>query len=101
MPVYIVKEGRIVHFPDADVAKMAASGKVIHVIRNGEIVGNFPAYNVAYYGIELPPSYQKQYENQQAWEALTPEERAERSARAQAIRKGLTPQEDPETEKGK
>ena len=101
MPVYIVKEGRIVHFPDAAVAKMAGSGKVIHIIRQDVIVGNFPAYNVSYYGTELPPIYQKQYEHQQAWDALTPEERAERSARAQAIRKGLGPQEDSETEKGK
>ena len=91
MPVYIVKEGRIIHFPDADVAKMAGTGKVIHVIRQDVIVGNFPAYNVSYYGTELPQMFKKQYEDQLAWEALTPEERAERSARAQAIRKGLAP----------
>jgi hypothetical protein len=87
--VYIVREGRIILFPDATVAKMAADGKKIHVIRNDVIIGNFPAYNVAYYGIELPPCYQRQYEDQVAWDALTPEERGKRSAEAKAIRKGL------------
>lgn len=106
MPVYIVREGRIVYFPDADVAKMASSGKVIHVIRKDFIVGNFPAYNVVYYGTELPPMYQKQYEDQLAWEALSPEERARRSAEAQAIRRGIVPpstqaNEDPKTGQGK
>ncbi len=91
MAVYIVREGKIILFPDADVAKMAADGKKIHIIRGETIIGNFPAYNVVYYGIELPPMYQKQYEAQQEWEALSPEERAERSAKAQAIRKGLPP----------
>lgn len=91
MAVYIVREGKIILFPDADVAKMAADGKKIHIIRGERIIGNFPAYNVVYYGIELPPMYQKQYEAQQEWEALSPEERAERSAKAQAIRKGLPP----------
>lgn len=91
MPVYIVREGRIIHFPDATVAKMAADGKKIHVIRDEVIIGNFPAYNVAYYGIELPPIYEQAYKVQQEWDALKPEERAERSAKAQAIRKGLVP----------
>jgi hypothetical protein len=98
MPVYIVREGKIILFPDADVAKMAADGKKIHVIRAEVIIGNFPAYNVAYYGIELPPIYQKQYEAQQAWEAMSPDERAKRSAEAQAIRKGhLPPPSDVDT----
>lgn len=91
MPVYIIREGRVIHFPNADVAKMAADGKKIHIIRQDVIIGNFPAYNVAYYGIELPPIYQKQYEDQLAWDALTPEERSERTAKAQALRKGLAP----------
>lgn len=93
MSVYVVAEGRIVFFPDATVAKISANGQAVHVIRNEVIIGNFPATIVRFYGIELPPQFQKDYENQLAWEALSPQERAERSARAQAIRKGLTPPE--------
>lgn len=91
MPVYVVKQGRITFFPDADVAKMAATGRVIHVIRAETIIGNFPSDNVSYYGTELPPAYQEQYKHQLEWEALSPDERAKRSASAQAIRKGLAP----------
>lgn len=87
MPVYVVREGRIVHFPDADVAKMAADGKKIHVIRGETIIGNFPAYNVAYYGIELPPCYVEQFKHQLAWEAMSPEERSLKSAAAKEARK--------------
>jgi len=91
MAVYIIREGRIIFFPDATVAKISANAQAIHVIRNDVIIGNFPAKTVSYYGIELPPCYQKQYEDQVAWEALSPEERGKRSAAAQAIRKGLAP----------
>jgi len=91
MPVYIIREGRIIHFPDATVAKMGSDGKKIHVIRGETIIGNFPAYNVVYYGIELPPCYRKQYEDQLEWEALSPEERGKRSAAVKAIRAGLVP----------
>jgi hypothetical protein len=97
--VYIVREGKVILFPDATVAKMGADGKKIHVIRNDVIIGNFPAYNIAYYGIELPPHYQKAYESQLAWEAMTPEERGRISAEAQARRKGLTPPAEQEGEK--
>lgn len=90
MAVYIVREGRIILFPDATVAKISANAQAIHIIRNDVIIGNFPAKTVSYYGIELPPCYQKQYEEQLAWEALSPEERGRRSAAAQAIRKGLS-----------
>lgn len=93
MPVYIVREGKIILFPDADVAKMAADGKKIHVIRAEVIIGNFPAYNVVYYGIELPPLYQKQYEAQLEWEAMSPEEKAKRSAAVKAIKSGPPVQE--------
>jgi len=91
--VYIITEGRIVVFPDATVAKISANGHAVHVIRNDTIIGNFPAASVRYYGIELPPTYQQDYENQLAWASLSPEERAERKAKAQAIRKGLVPPE--------
>jgi hypothetical protein len=94
MAVYIVREGKVIEFPDATVAKMGADGKKIHVIRNDVIIGNFPAYNIAYYGIELPPIYQKHYEDQKKWEAMSPEERGRISAEAQAKRKGLAPGED-------
>jgi len=88
MPVYIVSEGRILAFPDATVAKMAAHGNVIHIIRNDVIIGNFPADRVRYYGIELPPAFEKDFENQKAWEQLTPEQRAKVKAETQAVRKG-------------
>lgn len=91
MAVYIVREGRIVLFPDATVAKISMNGQAIHVIRDTVIIGNFPARTVSYYGIELPPCYQKQYEDQVAWDALSPEDRGKRSAAAQAIRRGLAP----------
>lgn len=91
MPVYIVSEGRVLLFPDATVAKMASNGNVVHIIRGDEIIGNFPAKAVRYYGIELPPAFKKDYENQLAWESLTPEQRAEIKAKAQAERKGSTP----------
>ena len=94
MAVYIVREGKIILFPDADVAKMAADGKKIHVIREETIIGNFPAYNVVYYGIELPPMYQKQYEAQQEWEALSPEEKAKRSIAIKAIKAGQPPTQE-------
>jgi hypothetical protein len=99
MPVYIIREGKIILFPDATVAKMGADGKKIHVIRDDVIIGNFPAYNVSYYGIELPPCYQKQYQDQHAWEAMSPEERGRISAEAKAKRAGLATQanEEPET----
>lgn len=91
MPVYIVSDGRVLLFPDATVAKMAGSGMVVHIIRNEEIIGNFPAKSVRYYGTELPPSFQKDYENQLAWEKLTPEQRAEIKAKTQAERKSSAP----------
>jgi len=92
--VYIVREGRIISFPDATVAKISMNGQAVHIIRDNVIIGNFPAKTVSYYGIELPPCYQKQYEQQIEWEALSPEERGKRSAAAQAIRRGLTPPSD-------
>lgn len=88
MAVYIVREGKIIEFPTATVAKMGADGKKIHIIRDEVIIGNFPAYNVAYYGIELPPMYEKQYEAQKEWEALSPEEKAKRSVAVKAIKQG-------------
>lgn len=90
MAVYIVRQGRIIFFPNATVAKISANGQAVHVIRDMTIIGNFPAKTVSYYGIELPPCYQKQYEDQLAWEALTPEERGKISAATQAVRRGLT-----------
>lgn len=89
--VYIVTEGKIVEFPDATVAKISGNGQVIHIIRDDTIIGNFPAKHVAYYGIELPPRYAKQYEHQKAWEALPPEERAKISAEAKRLR-GVSPE---------
>lgn len=94
MPVYIVSEGRVLLFPDATVAKMASSGMVVHIIRGEEIIGNFPAKTVRYYGIELPPAFKKDYENQLAWEKLTPEQRGEIKAKTQSLRSGGT-QESP------
>lgn len=92
MPVYIVSEGRVLLFPDATVAKMASSGNVIHIIRGDEIIGNFPTKAVRFYGTELPPAFKKDYENQLAWEALTPEQRGEIKARTKAERKGSDPE---------
>ncbi len=86
--IYIVSDGRIITFPDATVAKMAGSGNVIHIIRGDDIIGNFPAKNVRYYGTELPPAFQEDYKNQREWESLSPEERAIRKAQAVAARKG-------------
>jgi hypothetical protein len=97
--VYIVREGRVIVFPDASVAKLSGNTQTVHVIRDDVIIGNFPARTVAYYGIELPPCYQKQYETQLAWESLSPEERGRISAEAQARRKGLTPPAEQEGEK--
>lgn len=73
-------------FPDATVAKMAGSGNVVHIIRGEEIIGNFPTKAVRYYGTELPPSFKKDFENQQAWDNLPPEKRAEIKAKTQALR---------------
>ena len=89
--IYIVSDGRIVTFPDATVAKMAG-GNVIHIIRGDDIIGNFPAKNVRYYGTELPPTFQEDYKNQLAWEGLSPEERALRKGKAVAARKALPTQ---------
>lgn len=92
MPVYIVSEGRVLYFPDATVAKMAGSGNVVHIIRNEEIIGNFPAKSVRYYGTELPPAFKKDYENQLEWEKLPPEKRAEIKAKTKAQRTGGEPE---------
>lgn len=88
MPVYIVSDGRVILFPDATVAKMAAHGNTVHVIRNEEIIGNFPTKSVRFYGTELPPTFKQDYENQLAWEKLTPAERAVQKAKVQSERKG-------------
>ena len=87
MAVYVVTEGRIVVFDDATVCKISGNGMSIHIIRGETIIGSFPAKQVRYYGIELPACYKQDYENQLAWAALTPEERAKRKAEAQAARK--------------
>lgn len=84
--VYVVTEGKIIEFPDATVAKISANGQAVHVIRNETIIGNFPAKHVAYYGIELPPRYANQYEEQKKWDALPAEERMRISAEAKRLR---------------
>jgi len=89
MAIYVVSEGRIVVFPDATAAKPSGmGGVVVHIMRGDEVIGNIPMKQVRYYGTELPPTYQQDYENQLSWAALTPEERASRKAKAQAERKG-------------
>ena len=98
MAVYVVTEGRIVVFPDATGAKPSGvGGVVVHILgKDDKVIGNFPMRNVRYYGTELPPTYREDYENQLAWQALSPEERARRKGAAQAARKGLAqPAETP------
>ena len=100
MPVYVVTEGRIVVFPEASGAKPSGiGGVVVHIIgKDGtSVIGNFPMRSVRYYGTELPPTYQQDYENQLAWMKLSPEERARQKAAAQAQRKGHGAPAGPET----
>jgi len=91
MAVFIVSDGRVIEFPDATIAKMAAHGNAVFVIRDEEIIGTFPTKTVRYYGTELPPAFLKDWENQKAWEALTPEQRAFAKAETKAIRSGVAP----------
>lgn len=75
--IYIVNESeRIITFPDAVFAKPSgAAGTVIHIIGTDDsVIGNFPIRSVKYYGPQLPPFYQKKYEEQQRWESMTREE---------------------------
>lgn len=88
MPVFIVSDGRVIEFPDATVAKMATHGNAVFVIRGEEIIGTFPTKSVRYYGTELPPAFLKDWENQKAWDALTPEQRALLKAETKAVRTG-------------
>lgn len=87
MAVYVVTEGRIIVFPDATGAKPSGiGGVVVHILRGSDVIGNFPMRSVRYYGTELPPTFQQDYENQLAWSKLTPEERVEAKARAKKIK---------------
>jgi len=88
--VYVVTEGRIIVFPEATGAKPSGiGGVVVHIIgKDNSVVGNFPMKTVKYYGTELPPTYQQDYENQLAWAKLTPEERTEAKAKAKRVREG-------------
>jgi hypothetical protein len=88
--VYVVTEGRIIVFPNATGAKPSGvGGVVVHIIgEDNSVIGNFPMRTVKYYGTELPPTYQQDYENQLAWAALTPEERTEAKAKAKKVREG-------------
>ncbi len=75
--IYIVNESeKIIVFPDAVHAKPSGgTGTVVHIIgRDDSVIGNFPIRTVKYYGTQLPPAYQKKYEEQLRWESMTREE---------------------------
>lgn len=96
MGIYVVTEGRIVHFQNATGAKPSGiGGVVVHIMREDEVIGNIPMKLVKFYGSELPPTYKKDYENQLAWEKMSPEERTAARAKARQIREGAPTPEGP------
>lgn len=89
MGIYVVTEGRIIHFQNATGAKPSGiGGVVVHIMREDEVVGNIPMKLVKFYGSELPATYKKDYEDQLVWEKLSPEEKTAARAKAKQIREG-------------
>lgn len=80
--IYVVTGQEIIVFEKAVEAKPSGAGHVVHIIgADNTIIGNFPVKGVKYYGTELPPAFQKQYEEQIRWDGLTDEQQdAERIA---------------------
>jgi len=85
--IYVVMEGKVVDFPDAVAGKPSRDGHVIHLIaKDGTIIGNVPMKMCRFWGEKLPPLWQKQYDSQIAWAALSEAEREALKAEARKKR---------------